>query len=423
MMLCGGARGLRGTEIQGRVRPRRAAEIGTVGIVEKLQEKLEKDIEELRSAEGYLYAGKPHYTTLFGRDSLISAWQMLTIDPDIARSTLTALATWQGKEVNPMAEEEPGKILHQLEATPSPRKKSGLPTWPFPYYGSVDITPLFIFLINEYLVASGDIGFVESLWSALRRACRWMEKFGDKDKDLFLEYERHNPDALLHQGWRDSEEDTLKITPPVAIVEAQGYEYAALNAAAAVGKALNRSDELPFDVTARAEQLKAKFNEAFWWEEEQFYALALNGKKVQRHVVSSNPGHLLFTGIVPRARAKRIVERLFKPDIMTPFGVRTDSMSDPDFDPKAYHLGSVWPHDNWIFWKGLSALGFQAEADELKRRLLAAVDELGYVPELFGVDADGKIFELNRKTQQGSEFANRLEAWSSAALLNLISAE
>ena len=382
-----------------------------------LQNKLERDIDELRSKEGYLNAGKPHYTTLFGRDSIISAWQMLRLDPDIARATLLVLAKLQGQEVRPMAEEEPGKILHQLEATPSPRK--GLPDWPMPYYGSVDSTPLFIFLAGEYLKATGEKGFVESLWHALKDAERWMREYGDSDKDLFLEYDRHNPDAELHQGWRDCENDCLNMTPPVAIVEAQGYQYAALNALAAIAKTLGLV--FPTDVTARALALKQKFNEAFFWEEEQFYALGLDKDKQQRRAVSSNPGHLLFTGILLDERAKVVVDRLMQPDMLTPYGIRTHSMNEPDFKVEAYQLGAVWPHDNWIFYQGLKKTGFTKEAQAIKERLIAVLEKLGYIPELYGVDGSGKLVELHTKSKDGLEMSNRLQAWSSAALLDLVS--
>jgi glycogen debranching enzyme len=380
---------------------------------------LERDINELRSDVGYLYAGKPHYTTLFGRDALISAWQMLTHDPSISRATLSELARYQGSEYNPLAEEQPGKILHMLEATPSPRE--AIPDWPLPYYGTVDATPLFIFLAGQYLETTGDRGFIRSIWPNLVRACRWMISDGDVDGDLFLEYERHNPNALFHQSWRDSEEDHLGFgTPPIAIVEAQGYQYAALSAMRQLARSLQGESELPGDLDTRMSQLRERFDQSFWWPDEAYYVLGLDGQKGQHRSVTSNPGHLLFTGIVPAAREPHLVARLMKPDLLTEFGVRTQSMSDRLFDDHSYHMGSIWPHDNWIIWKGLRSAGFTAEAAEIRERVLDAISALGYAPELYGVTSGGDLIELNQPGPDGEELANRLQAWSSAAALDML---
>jgi len=384
-----------------------------------LQARLERDIDELRSDAGYLYAGKPHYTTLFGRDALISAWQMLDHDPSIALATLSELARFQGTRHRPLAEEQPGKILHMLEATPSPRET--LPDWPLPYYGTVDSTPLFVFLAGQYLEKTGDRDLIQTLWPNLIKACVWMVSDGDIDGDMFLEYERHNPDALFHQSWRDSEEDHLGFgEAPIAIVEAQGYLFAALSAVVDMAGVIGREADLPDGVSVRLTRLRERFDVHFWWEEEAYYVLGLNGRKDPRCSVTSNPGHLLFTGILPRTKARDVVTRLMKPDLLTEFGVRTHSTTDPSFDDHSYHLGSIWPHDNWIIWKGMRCAGFIDEAADLRGRVLKAISTLGYAPELYGVTRGGDLIELNQPGPDGEELANRLQAWSSGAALDMM---
>lgn len=388
----------------------------------RLQTNLEEAVQELRSEAGYLYAGKPHFTTLFGRDALISAWQMLGRDASIARATLSELARTQGSEYRPLAEEQPGKILHMLEATPSPRET--IPDWPLPYYGSVDATPLFIFLAGQYLERTGDRRFIKSIWPNLVRACQWMIADGDSDGDLFLEYERHNPDALFHQSWRDSEEDHLGFgTTPIAIVEAQGYQYTAMAAVIEMADVLRREGDLPDGpdgLDGRMTELRVKFHAAFWWAEEDYYVIGLDGEKRQRRSVTSNPGHLLFTGILPNQQEHVVVSRLMKPDLLTDFGIRTLSANDPDFEDHSYHMGSIWPHDNWIIWKGMRWAGFDDEAAEVRRRVLNAISQLGYAPELYGVSLEGELIEMSQPGPDGGELANRLQAWSSAAGLDLL---
>jgi len=193
--------------------------------IEEIKNKLRRDVEKLRSPYGYLNAGYPRYYTLFGRDSIISAWQMLKIDPSIAQATLQILSKYQGKTVDPKSEEEPGKILHEHRF--DPKEQAELPKWKFPYYGSIDSTPLYIFLAAEYLKTTNNTAFISKIWKNIQAAFKWIINYGDKDGDSYIEYQRMNPYGLFHQGWRDGIEDHLKIKPPVAIVEVQGYVYAA----------------------------------------------------------------------------------------------------------------------------------------------------------------------------------------------------
>jgi len=379
----------------------------------KMKRRLLENIGKLRSSMGYLDAGYPRYNTLFGRDSLISAWQMLKVDPSIARATLQALARYQGKTVNPMAEEEPGKILHEFRF--DPKSRAELPHWDFPYYGSVDSTPLFIIIASEYFRRTKDEMFLLQIWDNILAAFGWVRDYGDKDEDCYVEYERRNPYGLFHQGWKDGFKDHLKIKPPVAIVEAQGYIYAAYQNLIFLDRELGKND-VTKEALVRSEVLKKKFNEDFWMKKENYFALALDGEKRRKDVVTSNPGHLLFTGIVVQDKIKPLVSRLFQSDLWTPYGIRSHSAKDSDFDSCSYHRGSVWPHDNWIIYKGLRNLGFNLHADQIKKALLRAFRELGKIPELYAVVKD-RIVDLS---QMEGALANPLQAWSSAGLLEMV---
>jgi len=379
----------------------------------EIKQRLFENIEKLRSSTGYLNAGYPRYNTLFGRDSLISAWQMLKIDPLIAQTTLQTLARYQGKTVNPRAEEEPGKILHEFRF--DPKSQAELPHWDFPYYGSVDSSPLFIIIAGEYFRRTKDERFLLQIWENILAAFRWIRDYGDKDEDGYVEYERRNPLGLFHQGWKDGIKDHLKIKPPVALVEVQGYIYAAYQNLIFLDRELDKN-VISKEALVKSEVLKKKFNEDFWMENKNYFALALDREKRQRGVVTSNPGHLLFTGIVSQDKIKPIVSRLFEPDLWTPYGIRNHSAKDSNFDPYSYHRGSVWPHENWIIYKGLGNLGFKLHADRIKKALIRAFGELGKIPELYAVVKD-RIVDLS---QMEGVFANPLQAWSSAGLLEMI---
>jgi len=383
--------------------------------ISEIKRRLLRDIEKLKAFSGYLNAGYPRYYTLFGRDSLISAWQMLEIDSSIARATLQILAKYQGKTNNPKAEEEPGKILHEHRF--SSKEQAELPEWDFPYYGSVDSTPLFIILANKYLKQTGDKSFLLNVWSNIAAAFNWITNYGDKDGDGYVEYERKNPQGLFHQGWRDGVEDHLNIKPPVAIVEAQGYVYAAYQAVYSLARNLNQN-KVSKQALTRAQVLKRRFNKDFWMKEERYYALALDKEKRQRKAVTSSPGHLLFTGILTQNKIKPTILRLFQPDLWTPYGLRNYSSEEPDFDPHSYHLGSVWPHDNWIVYKGLKSLGFSSYANRIKRALLKTYTKLWKIPEFYAV-IENEIVDLS-ETSIGGVSANPLQAWASAGLLEMI---
>jgi glycogen debranching enzyme len=383
--------------------------------ITNIKQELLENIERLRSPAGWLKAGFPRYNTLFGRDSLISAWQMLGIDPSIARATLQTLARYQGKKVNPKAEEEPGKILHEFKFTPLGRRKEEKPNWDFPYYGSVDSTPLFIVLTGKYFRRTKDEKFLQEIWGNILAAFNWIKYYGDLDEDGYIEYERKSPQGLFRQSWKDGVKDHLMIKPPVAIAEAQGYLYAAYRNLVFLGKELNNND-VAKEALKRSRVLKKEFNRDFWMENENYFALALDAEKKQRKAITSNPGHLLFTGIIAKEKIKHLLSRLFQSDLWTPYGIRTHSSKEPDFDPYSCHMGSVWPHDNWVIYMGLRELGFNSYAERIKEALLRAFRELGKIPELYAV-VDSKIVDL-----AGIEgvWANPIQAWSSAGLLEMI---
>jgi len=386
--------------------------------IDELKQRLYRDIRILKSQRGYLNAGYPRYNTLFGRDSIISAWQMLRIDPSIAQATLQILSEYQGKTIDLKSEEEPGKILHEHRF--NPKDQAEMPEWKFPYYGSIDSTPLYIILAAKYLKNTNDIAFIAKIWENLQAAFNWIIIYGDKDGDGYIEYQRMNTHGLFHQGWRDGSEDHLKIKPPVAIVEVQGYVYAAYQSLIYIAQKLGRNNDIVEKAMKKAEELKRKFNRDFWMDEEKYFALALDGEKKQKKVASSNPGHLLFTGIVNRDKIDYVVKRLFQEDLWTPYGIRTHSTRAPDFDPYSYHLGSIWPHDNWIIYKGLQELGYYEQAEKIKQALLRAYQKLNKIPEFYTF-VGNEIVDLSIPTKAAHRaIANPLQAWSSAALLEII---
>lgn len=377
---------------------------------EILKIKILSEINSLKDRKGFLKAGFPKFNRLFGRDSIISAWQLLDKNPGIAKATLEILCQYQGKIINQEREEEPGKILHETDLKLKFHPKG---YFPFPYYGSIDSTPLFLILFAFYYQKTKDKKFLDLHWENILKAISWIKEYGDKDNDLFLEYQRKNEKGLFHQGWKDSLEDTLKIDPPVAIVEAQGYQYLALKEIAKIAEE-KKDWELVDRLEERAWQLKKKFNEKFWMEDKKYFCLALDGKKQQRKAITSNPGHLLFTGIIKeKEKIQFVVKRLFEKDMLTPYGIRTHSELEPDFDPKSYHLGSVWPHDNWIIAQGLKKLGYIKEYKKIKNAIFRTYKELGFLPEYYGVINGKIVLDLPHPPCYP-------QAWSSGALFNFL---
>lgn len=377
---------------------------------EFVKKKLLFYLKRLKDRRGFFMAGFPEHSRLFARDAMIVGWQLLKKNPAVSKVTLEILCQYQGTIVNKEREEEPGKILHELDFRLKSHPKRN---FPFPYYGSVDSTLLFLILFGFYYRETKDKKFLNSHWGNILKAIHWVEEYGDNDKDLFVEYQRKNPNGLFHQGWKDSFDDHLGISPPVALVEVQGYQYLALNEV--VNLAQEKRDwELVDRLENRMWRLKKEFNKKFWMEEEKYFCLALDGQKKQKKKITSNPGHLLFTGILEDEKINFVVKRLFQKDLFTPYGIRTHSELEEDFDPRSYHLGSVWPHDNWIIAEGLRRLGFKREYEKIKKAIWKAYKTLGMLPEYYGV-IDGKV------TLQLSKKPCELQAWSLGALFNFLS--
>ena len=376
--------------------------------IKEIENKLIYEIEVLKARQGFLLAGFPRFNKLFGRDSLIVSWQLLDFDNSICKKTLEILSKLQGKKIDFQKEEEPGKIIHEHSFKEKIHKTFG----PFPYYGSVDSTPLYLILFYFYFEKTKDKKFIKKFWKNIKLAINWIEKYGDKDKNLFIEYERKNPNGLYNQAWKDS--DFIKPKTPIEIVEVQGYQYFALKKIAYLSKIIFKDKKFSQKLKERAKKLKRKFNKEFWMEDKKFFALALDGDKKQIKYITSNAGHLLFTEIIDKNKVDLVVKRLFAKDMWTKYGIRTHSELEENFDPLSYHAGSVWPHDNWIIAQGLKKLGYQKEYNLIKNALISAYKYLGFLPEYYAV-VNGKIEIKNLEKKPDYP-----QAWSSGALLNFL---
>ncbi|HEY4497825.1 MAG TPA: amylo-alpha-1,6-glucosidase [Candidatus Paceibacterota bacterium] len=369
----------------------------------KITTQLEREIAMLKDKRGFLNAGLPRFDRLFGRDALISAWQFLDSDPSIAKATLIALSRLQGKRVDSSRDEEPGKILHETYF--GSKRKPPHAYFPMPYYGAVDTTPLYVIVFSMYVKKTGDTLLVKKYQDNLKKALVWI--LHKLSHDHFLYYQRQSKVGTFHQGWKDSFSDHLRIKPPVAIVEAQGYAHWALRAGAMLFES-----SISRDFIVAADTLKKRFLKTFYMTNKKYFALALDGSQQQRKAVTSNPGHLLLTHILDRRSADMIVQRLFQPDMWTPYGIRTHSMREPDFGAESYHLGSVWPHDNWMISEGLKKMGYNQEYNKVRRSIIAAYKRLGRLPEYYVV--------IGRKVRE-DDTACYPQAWATGALINFLS--
>lgn len=331
-------------------------------------------------------AGLPWFLALFGRDSLIVSLQTMMVNPDLARGTLEVLGDLQARERDDYRDAEPGKILHEMRHGELAHFKLIPHT---PYYGTADATPLYLITLHAAWRATGDQGLVERNLAAAEACLVWIDESGDRDGDGFQEYQTRSPVGYENMSWKDAGDavpypDGSLVKGPKALCELQGYVYDAWIRMAEIYDALGRADRAR-DLREKANSLFRRFNEAFWDEEMGFYAYALDGEKQKVLTVASNPGHCLWSGIVPPDRAGRVVTRLMAPDMWSGWGIRTLSALHPSYNPYSYQCGSVWPHDNGIIALGFRRYGYAVEAAQIARDVTEAASHflLNQLPELY----------------------------------------
>jgi glycogen debranching enzyme len=387
---------------------------------------LEHAIADLKALTVYHFgepvisAGIPWYTCPFGRDALLAGYEALLAAPEVAREALRFLARLQGTRDDPRRDEEPGKIPHELRFGEMARAGEVPHS---PYYGSVDSTPLFLVLLSEYWLWTGDDATVDALLPAAEGALRWLDISADLDGDGLVEYARRTELGLRNQGWKDSHDgvpfaDGRPAEPPIALVEVQGYAVDARRRMAQIfRRRARRLDALGLQAESRAHA--QRIEDRFWMESKGTYAIALDGAKRQVDAVTSNPGHLLFSRAVTPARAQRVAASLLSPGMWSGWGIRTLSRGQPAYNPLSYHDGTVWPHDNAIAAAGMGAYGMTREAVQVLEALWAAAQHFRQqrLPELFcGLPRDAGGFPVHYPV------ACSPQAWSSAAWFLLLRA-
>jgi glycogen debranching enzyme len=368
----------------------------------------------------YPYAGVPWYSTPFGRDGIITAFECLWLEPELSKGVLKYLAHTQAKDIDDFKDAEPGKILHEKRGG----EMAELGEIPFKlYYGTIDATPLFIALAGAYYERTGDLEFIREIWPNIDLALQWIDKFGDINGDGFVEYATRSSKGLVNQGWKDSHDSIfyangVMAEPPIALCEVQAYVYEAKLRAGEMALALG-DEERGISLTIEAKKLKEKFNEVFWSEEKQCYILALDGNKKPCEVITSNAGHCLFSGIATPERAKKLSKSLLSDNMFSGWGIRTLGKNEFRYNPMSYHNGSIWPHDNAMIAYGFSRYGLK---DAVEKTLTGIFEttlavENQRLPELYcGFD--------RKKGEKWTEYpvACSPQAWAVGSVFLLIQA-
>jgi glycogen debranching enzyme len=365
-------------------------------------------------------AGLPWFMAPFGRDSLIVSLQNILIYPEFARGALDVLGRWQAKERDDYRDAEPGKIMHELRYGELAHFKLIPHT---PYYGTADATSLYLITLHAAWRATGDASLLQRNLATAEGCLSWIDDWGDRDGDGFQEYQTRSPVGYENMSWKDAGDsmpnpDGSLVKGPKAVCELQGYVYDAWLRMSEIYDMLDRP-ELAAALRDKAARLFQRFNEAFWDEESGFYAYMLDGEKRKVLSVASNPGHLLWSGIVPPERAERVVARLMAPDMNSGWGIRTLSAEHAAFNPYSYQNGSVWPHDNSIIALGFKRYGFAHEVGQIVRDISGAAGHflLNQLPELYSgvqrTEADFPVQYLG---------ANVPQAWAAGSVFALLQA-
>jgi glycogen debranching enzyme len=361
-------------------------------------------------------AGMPWFMTVFGRDTLITSFQTLMFGPELAIGALEVLAELQAVEDDPETDAEPGKIVHEV------RHGKAAKVWFHRYYGTVDATPLYLVLLSEVWRWTGDSALAEQLREPALRALAWIDEYGDRDGDGFVEYRRRTERGLENQSWKDSGDsqrfaDGRLAEPPIAPCEVQGYVYDAKRRIAELAREAWGDHVLARRLDEEADRLRERFDEAFWVDDRGgFYALALDAEKERVDSLCSNIGHLLWSGIVPEERVAQVVESLMDDLLWSGWGVRTMSTEDVGYSPLSYHNGTVWPHDNSLIAAGLARYGYREEALRIVQQMLEAAAYFDFeLPEVFaGLPRQTTPFPIAYPT------AARPQAWAAGTPVLLL---
>ena len=364
-------------------------------------------------------AGLPWFMTMFGRDSILTSLQALPFTPELAATTLLALGDWQGTRVDDFRDEDPGRILHEMRYGELPAFEERPQS---PYYGSADATPLYVVLLDEYERWTGDRRLVHELEYEARAALNWIDEYADLMGNGYISYQRRNEKTgLENQCWKDSWDsisyrDGRLAGFPRATCELQGYAYDAKMRAARLAREIWKDPEFASELEKQAAELKRRFNRDFWIADGEYFALALDSDGKQVDTLSSNIGHLLWSGIVDKSKAKAIARHLVGPRLYSGWGVRTLAEGEGRYNPIGYHVGTVWPFDNSFIAWGLRRYGFKDEAARIAAGILAAADFFdGRLPEAFG----GYERALTRYPVQYPTACSP-QAWSTGAPLLLL---